>query len=365
MSDNSTKQFIQAYYQDATPIQFLSGFFRSPRENFHLSESIEIDIQRSGEDVSIVVTDLSSGYRENSANVFTNKEIVPPIHKELVPLNSGQLIKRMPGQNPYADRTFRARLVDLMMRNMRLQENKIRRSNEWQASQVLQTGTTTLVDANGVALYSIDFQPKATHFPTVGTAWDDVSPDIAGDLLSLATVLKADGFVTPDLLIMGEGSFETFIQDADIQARLDNRRIDGNGLVAINPVGQGGVYQGMFQVGSYKFQIWTYPGRYKHPQTGNSTPFVADNKVIMMSSVSTRLDATYGGVPHIGRELGISGQNILPELPSRFGSSENGMDMFTNVWLTQDGENLNGGIASRPLFIPTAIDTYGCLDTGI
>jgi hypothetical protein len=39
------------------------------------------------------------------------------------------------------------------------------------------------------------------------------------------------------------------------------------------------------------------------------------------------------------------------------------MDIQMNAWITADGETMMIQAGSRPLFIPTAIDTYGCLDT--
>ena len=45
MSDTTTKRMISSYTQAAAPTLFLSSFFRSPRENFHDSEEIEIDIE--------------------------------------------------------------------------------------------------------------------------------------------------------------------------------------------------------------------------------------------------------------------------------------------------------------------------------
>jgi hypothetical protein len=127
--------------------------------------------------------------------------------------------------------------------------------------------------------------------------------------------------------------------------------------------GNGATFQGVIKLGSYSFEMWTYSGRYTHPQSGVSTKFLADDKVIMKSKVS-RFDATFGAIPNIGELLG-KGRNLLPQLPRRFGSSPHGLDMTLNVWLSEEGEEIFAGVGTRPLYIPTAIDTYGCLDTVI
>ena len=173
MSNDITKRMLRAYQENAIPSMFLSGLFQSPPQNFHNTEEIEIDIERNDENVSIVIEDMSAGYRRNSANLFTNKSFIPPVHKESVAINSFELIKRMPGQNPFQSPDFRANLILRLFNSMRQVEQKIRRSIELQASQVLQTGKITLKDsAESKDLYTLDFKPKSAHFPTSGTAWD-------------------------------------------------------------------------------------------------------------------------------------------------------------------------------------------------
>ena len=106
----------------------------------------------------------------NSEDLYTNKGFKPPIHKEAIPINSYDLIKRMPGDSPFKEPDFRANVITRMFNGMTKVERKIRRSIEVQASQVLQTGQVTLTDYNGNALYTLDYKPKPSHFPTTGTS---------------------------------------------------------------------------------------------------------------------------------------------------------------------------------------------------
>lgn len=362
MSGTTTRRMISAYFQEAAPTAFFSGFFTASPENFHTSEEVEIDIVRSEEDVSIVIQDLSTGYRMNSEDLYTNKGFKPPVHKEALPLNSHDLIKRMAGENPFQSPEFRANIITRMFSGMRKVERKIRRAIELQASQVMQTGVVTLTDSAGTALYTLNYAPKATHFPTAGVSWATATTaQKIADLNSLAEVIRGDGLSDPDTIIMGASVFENLAQDAGFQSRLDNRRIDLGTIAPLSTLGNGGIYRGQLEVGNYRYDLWTYGGRYKHPQTGVSTPFMDPGKVIIRAS-SGRLDATFGAIPNIGALLGASGR-LLPELPSRMTSVANGMDLFTNVWLSGDGEQLFGGVGARPLMVPTAIDTFGCLDT--
>ncbi len=363
MSDTTTRRMIAAYNQTAAPTLFFSGMFQSPAQNFHSTEEVEIDITRSEEDVSIVIQDLSTGYRMNADDLYTNKGFKPPIHKEAVAINSFDLLKRMPGSNPFESSDFRANLITRIFGSMTKVEAKIRRAMELQASQVLQTGIVTLIDSNGNTLYTIDFKPKATHKPTAGTAWNAAGATISDDIKSLSEVIRNDGLADPDQLIMGVDAFEAFIQDADIQKRYDNRRIDLGTIAPMEMRGNGGSFRGVVEIGNYRYDIWTYGGRYKHPQTGTVTQFMDPSKCIVKAS-GGRLDATFGAIPNIGALVG-GGGSILPELPSRLSNADGGMDLFTNAWLTQDGEQLFAGVGARPLMIPTAIDTFGCIETGV
>jgi hypothetical protein len=354
---------ISAYNQMAQPTLFLSGFFQSPPENFHTSEEVEIDIVRSDEDISIAIQDLSTGYRMNSEDLYTNKGFKPPVHKEAIPINSFDLVKRMPGQNPFEAPDFRANVITRMFNGMTKIERKIRRSIEVQAAQVLQTGVVTLTDMGGNALYTLDYKPKASHLPTAGTSWASASgAQKLADINALAEKIRDDGLAEPDQLIMGIDAFENFISDDAVQKRFDIRRIDLGTISQGEIRGQGGNFRGIVEIGNYRYDVWTYGGRYNDPQTGNKVPFIDKGKIVVRAS-SGRLDATFGAIPNIGSLMGGGAANLLPELPSRVSNFEGGMDLFTNAWLSQDGEQLFGGVGARPLMIPTAIDTFGCLDT--
>lgn len=361
MSDTTTRRLLRVYEQMASPLMFLSGFFQSPAQNFFNSEEVEIDIVRSDEDVSIVVTDLSTGYRMNSEDIYTNKGFKPPIHKEAIALNAFDLLKREPGQNPFENPDFRGNVISRMMAGMTKVDRKIRRAIELQASQVLQTGVVTLTDSAGNTLYTIDYKPKATHFPTASVDWSGAA-DILGDIESLAEVVRDDGLQDPDQLLMGATAFENAMKNDDFRNRFETRRIDLGTIAPMERMGNGGNYRGVVEIGNYRFDIWTYGGRYKDPQTGNKVQFLDPEKVVVRSS-GGRLDAAFGAIPNIGRALGAQGNRLVPELPGRFSSATGGMDLFTNVWLTPDGEQLFGGVGARPLMIPTAIDTFGCIDT--
>lgn len=367
MSGTRTATMLSLYIQNAMlPTGFFTGMFTVRPENIHTSEEVEIDIQRSGEDVAVVVHDISAGYRMNSEELFTNKAFKPPVFKEAFTVNAFSLIKRQAGQNPFQSPVFRANLVNRIFRGMVKVDEKIRRAIELQAAQVMQTGKVGLIDSTGAVVYELDYKPKTTHFPTAGTAWDAVGADPLGDLRSLCDVIRNDSGYRADMVIMGSDAIDVFLKNDDVQKAYDNRRIDQGTISSVPNRGQDAAqYRGTVDVGSYKLDLWTYGAVYKDPQTGAVTEYLDPAKVVVRASRG-RLDGTFGAIPNIAEELGIgTRQQLLPELPPRMSSVAEGVDFHVNAWLDERGEAMFAGLGSRPLMIPTAIDSFGCLDTGL
>jgi hypothetical protein len=314
---------------------------------------------RSEEDISIAITDLSTGARLNSEDDFTNKSFKPPVHKEKGAIPAHKLIKREFGENPFESPDFQANAIARGTRLVTKMGDKIARAMEHQSALVLTTGTVTLIDGAGAAVYTIDYKPKATHFPTASVAWNNASSTKLKDIEDLANVIRSDGLEDPDMLVMGERAYELFMADADVQSKLDLRRAEVGRIVPMEMMGNGGIYRGTVEVGNYKYDIYTYGGRYKHPQTGVSTKYIPDDKVVIRSSMG-RLDATFGGIPTIDKDTRVPAQ-----LFTRLQDTTGVMDLQTKGWITDDGETLFVQAGTRPLMIPTAIDTFGCLDINI
>jgi hypothetical protein len=358
MSDASTIKMISMYLEKATVPLFLSGFFKSPPENFHTSEEVEIDIQRDSETVAIVIQDLSLGPNFNNSTLYTNKKFKPPIYDEAGSINAFDMIQRQPGQNPFVSPDYGANAVRQAFEIFRKAENKIRRSVELMASQVLATGQLTLLNAAGVAVYALNFQPKSTHFITTGTTWatSGATGDPLADLAALADVVRQDGKTNPDVLVMGTSAFQRFVANVKVQAALNLRR---GAVIELAPVsrGSGATFQGWVWIGHYRFEIWTYNGFYAHPQTGTLTPFVNTDHVLMLSS-DGRLDLTFGAIPMVV----APDARAMPYLPPRIASEGRGLDLTTNAWVSADGKTVNVSAGTRPLTIPTAIDTFARID---
>lgn len=357
-TDNSTKAMIAAYVDNVSPTPFLSGFFRTPPQNYYSSENVTFDIRRNGAYLAVAVESLNAGARQNELSKFTNKEFAPPVFKEEGTINAFDLLKRVPGINPFQDPDYNASAITQAFQVGRLCEEKIRRSIELMCAQIFQTGVVTLKDENNVALYTLDFQAKNTHFATVSTSWA-TSTTIIADINNHANLIWTDGKVRPNRLIFGKTAIVNFMHNPDIIALVNKLGINLGSYQPPAVNGAGGIYHGMIPIGQYNFEIWSYDSFYNDPANSDTpTPYITDDYVIFTSS-DARYDLTFGNVPLIGS---IESQAI-PFLPPRISDSASGVDIIMNSYITLDREHLKVRASCRPLPIPTAIDTFGRLDT--
>jgi hypothetical protein len=364
MSNTATKHMIELFREEAEPTLFFAKQFRSPRRNFYKGKTVEIDIQRTTERVAITIIDVASGVRWNAADTATNKEFEAPPYVEGVALDSFKLTERMPGRNPFDDPEYRADAIERILWAVKGVWAKIVRAIELQASQVFQTGTVDLIDENGTTLYTIDYSPKVTHFPTAATAWTNALATPIADLAGLARVIRTDGRKPVNIATFGGPSWEAFVSHDSVKDRLDTRRIDLGNVAPTAINGDGATFKGIVDVDNYKLECWSYDGRYDHPQTLVSTPYMADDQVNLRAS-SGRMDATFGAIPNVGRELGLLPAPIIPSLPNRIMLPGEGVDLHVIVYIEPNGKTLKVEVGCRPLLVPTAIDTIGSLNTAI
>ena len=353
--------WLQLFTQMRRPNSFLTRFFTIKPGGTYNGDKVAIDVERYGEAVAIAIKKCT-GPNLNDIDEFTTKEFTPPTYGEGFPLDVCDLLNRMAGVDPYtaAYTEYAGQLVAMMAKGFTLIDDKIKRAVELQASQILQTGKLTLTDGTGDTVYELDFKPKATHFPTVGTSWSDTATaDPLSDLEALAKVIRSDGKINADRLVFGDVALRNFLKNDEVQKMLDNRRIEVGGI-APEFDDSGATFYGFVWVGAYRFEMWTYPDTYEDPQTGIPTEYVTADKIIMTSS-RTRLDMTSARVPlPLGPDPRVAGL-----LPGRMTSREENFDVTPNVYTTPNGKQIMGELESRPLLIPVQIDGFGCLDTEI
>ena len=358
MSDIGTKHMMAMYDQMAPMPSYFASMFDAREDTIYNSDTVEIDIEREDEDVSVVLSDISTGVHLNTFDKFTNKEFTPPAVGEGFTVTASELQKRMPGDTPFESVVYQANANTLAMKRMALINKKILRHMNLQAAQVMQTGKLDLVGKSGTSEFLLDFKPKATHFPQVTISWGAVGATPLDDLEALIEVIITDGKGVPDRIDMGANAFKNFINEDGVQKLFDNRRIDQGSITGVGR-DRGAVRRGRIAVGQYELEVYTCGERYKDPDTGNIIPFLGTNNVIMRDT-QARMDATFGGVPFVAKPE----RRALRYLPARVTrTGAGGVALWPNAFISENNKYIQGEVYTRPLMIPVAIDTFGCLNT--
>lgn len=343
----------QEFIEEAPLPMFLTGMFQAPAKNFFTSEKVEVDIERDNEEVALVVHDLTAGSRKNEATKYENKEFTPPKFDEEGEVNAYRLMYRAAGMSPYEQIDYGDRAVDEVMKVLSKIQNKILRAIEMMASQIATTGTVTLTDANGLALYTLDYGMRSAHKIPVTWAADGTTGDPLADLAGGAKLLRSNGKVQPKRCLCGGTALAKLLANPKAQLAL---RKDGLGLGQLAPQvrGEGGTFVGYLWNGYYLYELWTYDGMYKDPVTGLMRYYIPEN-VIVMTPENPKWDAKYGHIPIIKPgTLGIDGLS----LPSRIMSSKKNIDLTVHSYVSENGKHAYVTAGTRPMLMPTGIDQH-------
>ncbi len=353
MSDQSTKEMAEEFIEQAPQPMFLTGMFNAPAKNFFTSEKVEVDIERDNEEVALVVHDLTAGNRKNEATKFENKEFTPPAFDEEGEVSAYRLMYRSAGMTPYEQVEYADKAVDEIFKVLQKIQNKILRAIEMMASQIATTGVVTLTDANGVALYGLDYNMRAAHKIPVTWADNGSAGDPLADFAAGAKLLRSNGKVQPKRLLCGGTALAKMFANAKVQLAL---RKDGLGLGQLAPQarGEGGVFQGYLWHGYYLYEIWSYDGMYKDPVSGAMKYYIPEN-VVIMTPEAPKWDAKYGHIPIIKKKnLGIDGL----DLPSRIMSTKKNIDLTVHSYVSENGKHAYVSAGTRPMLMPTGIDQH-------
>lgn len=358
MSDNSTTLMLERFRLEAGVPGYFASMFRTGPRNIHTTEKVEIDVVREDEDIAVPVPNIASGYRANERDKFVNKGYTPPILKESFGITMFDTMKRQPGANPFDNPDFARAAGEQSFDGVRLLTNKVRRTVELMASQVMQTGAITLVDDAGLTVFSLDFGLRSSHKITTTTwAADGSTGTPLADVSSAAQVIRKDGKRRANKLTFGNGAMQRFLANAKVQAALDKFKMN---LGALSPGlrNEDSTFYGYIWIDNYQYELWLLDSYYKHPQTGTLTPFMNDNKVVISCS-GARMDLSWGLIPRIVP----SDARAAQFMPSRLTALDAGMDLQLYSYIPADGESVVMNLGARPCTLPTEIDSYACLTT--
>jgi hypothetical protein len=357
--------FDRVYQQIPIFNPFLTSLFKTGANDISNASTMIIEVKRanSGYIAPVIMDNTQKGALLKNTK-YTSKEFTPPLTALGSDFGANDLIFKQFGKlKTDLSQSDAMSLINMIQEEFVEIEKRFNYQLEFQASQILQTGTVTLYDENGIAAYTISFQPKATHFPTVTTNWSDANSNPDADIISLCDVIRTDGQVSVKRLIFGEDALTNYLKNANTTDKFDTLNYN-SGVFNPQEQNEDTDFLGDLLIGTKRIQCYLYKGTYKSPvlNAGTETPFVAKDKVIFLpaeNSVNLDFRKKYLMVPTI---VGVSpeAQAYIP------GSLNLGNRAYTvKAYIDSEMDSLSIQLKNKQMLIPVSIDAFGCLDTKI
>jgi Phage major capsid protein E len=287
-----TNAMVALYNERPVVKSFLRSFF--PTET-STSKFISIEVQKGNEKIAVDVV-RGAGSNLNQVTKSTVKTFLPPYFNEEYFVNELEIYDVAYGtMNPAQMRNLAVDQANAIGKII----DKIDRSYEKQCADVLQTGIVSLKSGD-----NIDFRREADSLiDNSGEYWNnnsndpDVSFERAGKFLRERGKLQS-GPGSRYMCLLGGKAFQDLINNSIFKSKHDLKDINLGGIIPAEFNTDGASYHGYISVGSYIYDLWTYPEVYNHPDTGVLTPYV-DLTNMIVTNYNPNFKFVYGMVPQL------------------------------------------------------------------
>lgn len=356
---------LDAYIQGPARFGFLAKYFRIPsaaRRNLMRGSAgkITLPIMLDGQEIAIPLTccDMGNGNTISQTNVL---EIAPVRYGETYVIDSCDLDIAPFGVDEYTAASIgdQQRIISKVSIGLERMGASHDRAIELQAAQILQTAVLSLSDLKGNQVYNYEFPKKPENFPTTAATWaNPLTCKPIQDIEALVAAIRTNGNCNPDTIIMNSKTYGEFANSVEVKESADLLRVHNIDLKQDPETADGRVFKGSLSAGGSTLKIYTYDKSYKDPQTGNITKYVADDKVVILSSES-RFDL----VPTHVSKFNPPRNDYERMMPRTLPLGEVANAIQVRPWVTQNGQSLHVETWQSCVLIPTAIYDYGCLTT--
>jgi hypothetical protein len=339
---NPFTQTVIAIYKENAPVgsHFSSMFEPVPTE----SKYVSIEVERGTEKIAVDVNRLGGGNR-NTFSKSTEKIFLPPMYDEFFDATGLDVYDKMVN-SPRNAKLTGSTAVGVAKKLLELQK-KVRRAEELQAAQVMETGIVVLKNGD-----NIDYKRKATSKVDAGGAggyWTVTTTDIETQLKNIGNFFRTEGksnVNTIDMTLSGAGYIALKKSDYfKTDANYNNVQLNDIRKPEKRPSGV--VYNGQISAGSYIFNIWVYDETYED-NAGATQRYMAENQAAFSPVSGVEFNAAYGGLPTVINDPArVEFPKYISNVASRF--------MIYNE-ISQNRTSHLFGIRSAPLYVPVTVD---------
>ena len=256
-------------------------FSNRPPE-FHSTNSIDIDKVKGDRAVATYVQEDAGSVKVDDKK-FTTQTIKVPSIKEHTLTTAGQLInQRLAGDHVYSSRSPQERGTIKLAEDQNMLSDRIDRLEEKQCAEIIQNGTVTVV-GEGFST-TIDFGLLATHQRTISIAadqWDASTSKPFGDMNIGHGIIKLDSGKLAATCIMGSNVATAFLENTDLDSKLNNRRIDRGEIKPSELNDQGVSFLGT--INRPNINIFEYVETYDSGTADAQIPFIDPDTLILVA----------------------------------------------------------------------------------
>jgi hypothetical protein len=264
---------------------------------------------------------------------YSSKTVAPGYMKEKDVFTPDQLTARFPGEPLGAPYSREQRLGLKMAKTLAGFDDKIQRSYEVMAAEVVIHGRCTVDGPGYHSPHVVDFgRDAALNIVLSGTSkWDDAGNTDRGDQLEKWSDIMLDKCgASASLVIMSVDAWDLFKNDPALKERLlqPNAAVYPSVHVLPQFAEHGLTYRGTYGA----FPIYTYRHKYKHPISGVMTEVMPSKTVVLASANALRGVRHFGAIQHLDALQPVA--------------------KFANTWMENDPSARHVSVESAPLFVP-------------
>lgn len=330
-------------FSDAAPVQLgFAGFFPSETTK---EKMVGIEVERNMQRIAVDVQRCTDS-ENNKFSTYVEKLYEPPYFNEAFNFTACQRYDVTFGNNTNPSSSDAINMITQTDKKLMVLRNKILRAKELQRAQVLQTGIVTMVNGD-----NIDFKRQAASIVALGAGlrWNEATGVPLTDLATAGEFLREEGLSADNVLnaVMGRDAFTAFMNNAQVKAQADFRRINRIeiGMPQFDKA-SGMVFQGQIGTADYIVNLWTYNSFYTNA-AGAQTKFLDPKKVVILPSDFEGITA-HAGIAAIARDK----RNA--EFPEFISTIES--EMYLDNYIDQQKMAHWFRIQSAALAVPVSID---------
>ena len=340
MNIYSTLTLLQAINLIMPVNTFLKSTFFGVDETF-VTATVLVDYKKGRRKLAPFVAPRSKGVSIDREG-FRTDTYAPPKMAPQRPITIDDIMIRGMGESIMSQRTPADRQAELLGRDLAEFTAMMERREEWMIAQVMCGGKVTLQGYSdslnkNVEISTLDYSFTNTDGLTGEAKWGTGTASIYKNIHDWRlAVIKASG-VAPKYVILGDDAYVAFINDADIQKKM--QMFTGQ-IVKSEPSVKNEALTYVATIPGLGLEVYTYSEWYVDEEDGLEYPMIPTNGVLMSSPNIGSM--RYGAVTQMenGQFVSIEGKRI------------------PKSWADEDAEVRMLRVSSRPVPVPIDVSRW-------